>query len=69
MKPATVASLDKAFQQLSRRPAARNALMAVEAPRVGISWRGVAHHLDPRTQYCIASCTKLYTGAGAAVGR
>lgn len=55
------ARLDRLFDALARKPTGRNALMAVEAP--GLSWRRVAGHLRADSQYCIASCTKLYTAA------
>lgn len=54
-------SLDMLFERLVRTPAARNALMAVEAP--GLSWRGVPEHFAPDAPFFIASCTKLFTAA------
>lgn len=56
------ARLDELFDKLIARPETANALMAVEAPGRGLSWRGVPPHLCIDSGYCIASCTKLYTG-------
>lgn len=56
-------ALDRLFSKFSRNPKARNALMAIEAPRRGLSWRGAAPHLAPGTPFFIASCTKLFTTA------
>lgn len=56
-------ALERHFAKLRRNPKARNVLMAVEAPRKGISWRGTAEHLSPDTPFFIASCTKLFTTA------
>lgn len=54
---------DQLFSRLLRKPAARNSLMAVDAPGKGVSWRGHADHLDRDSPFFIASCTKLYTTA------
>lgn len=55
--------LDRHFARLARKPEARHALMAVEAPGKGLSWRGATEHVSPLMPFFIASCTKLYTTA------
>jgi len=53
--------LDALFAGFASKPVAKNALMAIEAPDHGISWRGVPSHLSVDTPFCAASCTKMMT--------
>ena len=55
-------ALDRLLDALGQRPQTRNCLMAVEAPDRGFSWRGTGGGLPRSSQYCIASCTKLFAG-------
>lgn len=55
--------LEALFARLSAKPTAHNALMAIDAPDHGVSWRGAPAHLSIDTPFCIASCTKLLVTA------
>jgi CubicO group peptidase (beta-lactamase class C family) len=60
---AMTTELDRHFARLAEDPRARNALMAIRSRDGRLDWRGVPDHLSRDTRFCVASCSKLYTGA------
>jgi len=55
--------LDAAFDRLCRKAGMQAALMSIDAPSLGIRWRGQAQGVAADSPFCVASCTKLFTAA------
>jgi D-alanyl-D-alanine carboxypeptidase len=55
--------LDRVFRKLCRKRGMQAALMAVEAPKAGLHWRGHAVDISPQAAFALASGTKLFTTA------